>query len=560
MDRLRCWIWMLLAVLPAHASADARAWLDRNSMQLGETVTLNVETDDSTASEPDFGVLSGDFKTLGTQSSRQLSMSNGTTSAKTVWAIGLEPKRAGTLVIPSFAIGTAKTQALTLSVSPAATAAQGTAGDDIYIEVAAQPLDPYVQQQIRYSVKLYYAVNLSEGALDEPVADGVVVHKLGRDKQYFATVDGRRYQVLERNYALTPEQSGALTLPALGFRGSSIDNSDPGGFFRRGRPVSARSEAIELEVRSKPAGWGQDAWLPAASLSISDEGQLPTQARVGEPLTRTLKLRAQGLGFEQLPELQLEKPDGTDIYADKAETQTRDDGTWLYGERTRKFAIVPNRPGTLELPAIEIAWWNTAQDRLEKAVLPARQIEVLPAAGSSSTAEGTGTATDPLAVPATPTAVMYPDSGHDSNTRFWRNLALLIGLLWLITLGLLWKARRGRAARSEIARTAAPMPGRSEFLRACALGDLPGAERAMVAWARSERAGMRNLGELIAALADEEQRAVLDDLQRMRYAGGHGEGMGARLSRAFRSGLRWRDAATKSTPAPALPALYPGDR
>ena len=39
-------------------------------------------------------------------------------------------------------------------------------------------------------------------------------------------------------------------------------------------------------------------------------------------------------GFEQLPELQLEKPDGTDIYADKAETQTRDDGTWLYGERT----------------------------------------------------------------------------------------------------------------------------------------------------------------------------------------------------------------------------------
>lgn len=557
----RTGFWLLLLLLPVHAFADsgARAWLDRNSMQLGETVTLNVETDSGTASGPDFSVLLNDFNSLGTQSSRQISMTNGSTSAKTIWAIGLEPKHAGTLVIPAFAMGAATTQPLTLTVLPAPSDAQGSVGDDIFIEVAAQPLDPYVQEQVRYSVKLYYAVNLSEGTLDEPTADGVVVHKLGRDKQYFASVEGRRYHVLERNYALTAEQSGALTMPALTFRGSSIDSSDPTGFFRRGRPVSARSAAMQLDVRSKPASWGNGPWLPAASLSLNDESELPSQVRVGEPLTRTIKLRAQGLGFEQLPELELEKPPGTEVYADKADTRTRDDGLWLFGERTRKFAIVPNRTGRLVLPEVEIAWWNTARDRLEKTVLPAREIEVLPAAATNSGSLA-GDARESAENSVAPATIAYPGSESNSDTGFWRALALVSGALWLITLAMLWKSKRRSTARTAAAESVSAAPGRSAFLRACALGDLAGAERALVSWSSSERPGIRNLGELIVALADENQRTVLDDLQRMRYAGADPEGVGARLTRAFRPGLLWKERVSNSTPAPALPALYPGDR
>jgi hypothetical protein len=97
-------------------------------------------------------------------------------------------------------------------------------------------------------------------------------------------------------------------------------------------------------------------------------------------------------------------------------------------------------------------------------------------------------------------------------------------------------------------------------MRACALGDLAGAERGMIGWARSERADIHNLGELIAALAAEDQRQVLDDLLRMRYAGAPTEGLGARLSRAFRSGLHWKAATASSDPPSVLPVLYPGDR
>ncbi|MCB1571169.1 MAG: BatD family protein, partial [Xanthomonadales bacterium] len=134
MNMRRMAVLLLLMLASAHAFADstARAWLDRNSMQLGETVTLNVETDDSSAGEPDFSALLDDFNSLGTQSSRQISMTNGSTSAKMVWAIGLEPKHAGTLTIPAFTVGNAQTDPLTLTVLPAPAGAQGKPGDNVF--------------------------------------------------------------------------------------------------------------------------------------------------------------------------------------------------------------------------------------------------------------------------------------------------------------------------------------------------------------------------------------------------------------------------------------------
>ncbi|HET9032198.1 MAG TPA: BatD family protein [Dokdonella sp.] len=543
------------------ASAAARAWLDRDSMQLGETVTLNVESDSSTASEPDFSVLLGDFKSLGTQSSRQISMSNGSTSAKTVWAVGLEPKHPGTLTIPALSVGGTMTEPLSLTVLPAPVGAQGKPGDSLFIEVSADPLSPYVQQQVRYTVKLYFALNLSDGTLDEPAASGAVVQKLGRDKQYSATANGQRYQVLERNYALTPEQSGRLTMPQLNFRGSATDNSDPTGFFRRGRSVTARSDEVQLDVRPKPASWGTAPWLPAASLSLNDESELPHEIQVGEPLTRTIKLRAQGLGFEQLPELEIKAIPGAEVYPDKPDTQTRNDGNWLYGERTRKFAIVPSQPGTLTLPAIEVQWWNTSTDKLETASLPERQINVVGTAASGSTATPSAPQSAPAAPAAkpdtAPTTVLYPSADGGSGLRFWRWISLILAVLWLLTLALWWRSRNTLAIAKTARSHPVQAPGRSVFLRACSMGDLIGAERALVSWARSERAGVRNLGEIAAALEDPIQREVIDDLQRMRYAGVNSEGLGGRLTRAFRGGFSWTKSAVVAAETPALPPLYP---
>lgn len=555
--------WLVLALLPivAFAAPSARAWLDRQTMQLGETVTLNVEIEDNAGGEPDFNALLEDFRSLGTQSSRQISVLNGTSTAKTIWAIALEPKRAGTLTIPAFTIGTAMTAPLSLVVEPVQQGAPGKTDDTVFIEVSANPHSPYVQQQVQYTVKLYYAVDLTEGALDEPAAPGLVVKKLGRDKQYNAMVGERRYHVLERQYALIGEQSGAVTVPAISFRGSALDSSDPTGFFRRGRAISARSPELQLDVRAKPATWKASAWLPAASLGLSDETPLPSEARVGEPITRTLRLRAQGLGFEQLPDIEIKTPDGTEIYPDKPDTQTRDDGSWLYGERTRKFAIVPTRPGKLVLPEIEVQWWDTVQDRLASAVLPAHTIDVLPAAGArdNATLDTGAVASDAGSSDRSAPSIVYPGD-FDVPVKRWRALALIAFAGWIGTLFFWWRTRHSPIALPAHKPPSATVAGRAGFLRACSLGDLAGAEHGLLAWARSERSDVRNLGEVIAQIDSEAQRDALGDLQRARFAGGSTDGLATRLSRAFGHGFTWRSEDAIDGDTSVLPPLYPTRR
>ena len=480
----------IVIATPSQATAaTARAWLDRDTMHSGETVTLNVETEGASG-EPDFGALAQDFTLLGKQSSQEVSIVNGASSAKTVWAVGLEPKHDGKITIPALDVGGAKTAPITLTVLAQPAGAQGKPGDDVFLEVSAEPLAPYVQQEVRYTVKLYYSFGLTDGNLSEPSADGVVVQRLGQDKSYLATIGDRRYHVMERHYALTPEKSGTLDLPALLFRGNALDAADPTGFFSRPRSVSARSDTVQLAVKPKPSGWsGSDPWLPAESMLLKDESELPSEIHVGDPVTRTIRLQAQGLGFEQLPELNLSAPDGAEIYPDKPDTRTRDDGTWLYGERVRKFAFVPTRPGTLTIPGMSVRWWDTAHDRAETTELPPHTLTVLPTVGSRSasaapssssnapaaaeTSAAPSTSTSPTEKPSAPIAV-------PRQIRIWQ-IAAAIGFgLWLATLALWWRSRRLTPPRriDDTPRTdSASSAPRAAFLRASALGELETLER-----------------------------------------------------------------------------------
>jgi hypothetical protein len=550
-----------------HAT-QVRAWLDRNTMQLGETVTLNVEVgDDASAGQPDFSALQSDFNLLGTQSSTAMNIINGQASSKLLWAVGLEPKHAGAIVIPAINVAGTQTQPISLTVQPA-NGNGGKAGDDVFLQVAVEPRSPYVQQQARATVKLFYALNLTDGNLEDPHGDGINARKLGQDTSYTADVDGRRYKVLERHYALSAEKSGALTLAPVSFRGHALNPNDLNSFFSRGRAVTAQAPATTLDVRARPQASGSDAWLPAQSLDLTADGiDATTEARVGEPITLTLRVKAQGLAFEQLPELKLPKIDGADVYPDKETTQNRDDGTWQYGERERKFAIVPNRPGTLTIPALSLSWWNTAQDRAATAELPAHTLN----AAASTGADTHGADAKPSAIAtANPNGVASgaPPATFavDASSAAWRMLAIAGFVLWLATLAAwIYTNRRARAstsaARSDVAAAVAEdmsiRTARKAFTDACARDDASASARSLLAWARAQGSSARTLGELAAKLSDAGQRDALRTLERTIYgvesAAG---GSGARLAAAFSQGISLPSIAVANTQS-SLPPLYP---
>jgi len=563
----------LLGVVSAHA-ANARAAIDRDTVQLGETLTLNVELEGSTSnSEPDVTLLQKDFDILGKSSSTSISIVNGQSSSKVLWAVGLQPKHEGTLTIPPLNIGGASTQALSVIVKAIAastsTDASGKPVGDVMVELTVDPRAPYVQQQVRATLKLYYAMSMTEGGLEDPHVDGIVVKKLGQDKQYQGNLNGRNYNILERHYAMTAEKSGVVTLPAVNFRGRAQDINDPNSFFNRGRIVAAHSDPLQLDVRARPADSGTGAWLPAASMTLTADGvDTTTSVHVGEPITLNLHLKAQGLGFEQLPELNLGSVDGAEVYPDKSATRTRDDGTWQYGERDRKFAIVPTRAGKLKLPAVEVRWWDTEHDRGAVASVPAQEIDVLPAAGAAgaSPAANTSAATSPTGADA-------PSSTTDSaaliaaqnQTQTWRWLALASLLPWALSAlgGLLWYLRQRRVnhATANTLGTAAiavdDSKPRNAFRAACGRNDLDAAAQALLRWARLYRPGLRSLGELAAQVSDASQRESLVLLERARYGDGNGAGLAERVAKAFACGISFGHPDVQKKSASVLPELYP---
>jgi BatD DUF11 like domain len=559
--------------IAAHA-AEVRAWLDRNAMQLGETVTLNVEVSgDSSATKPDFSALSPDFNLLGTQNSSSINIINGQTTSKLIWAVGLEPKHAGTLTVPALTVASATTQPITVTVQAATAGASGKAGDDLFIEVAATPHQLYVQQQMRLNVKLYYALNLTEGTLDEPQGDGLVVHKLGQDSNYIAEVEGRRYHVLERHYAIQPEKSGALALAAIGFRGRAINPNDFNSFFNRGRAVNARAEEIALDVRPRAAASGTDAWIPAQSVTLSEQGvDAATSAKVGEPITLTLSIKAQGQGYEQLPELKLPKIDGAEVYPDKEITRNRDDGAWLYGERERKFAIVPNRVGELSLPALSLAWWDVEHDRTASADVSAITLQVAPAAANvpndARTSAPNVASIDQSAVVAPSQSPITASPVDSADAHFWRVLAFTVLAFWIATLLLLigWilMQRRSQAIGADVSADIlrrSSSAAATAFDRACAHADLAAASRALLAWTQSQRPAIRHLGELSGQLSDDKQSSLIGELMRALYgarsASSSSVELAERLRAAFRGGPKFRDERGPAASESVLPQLYP---
>lgn len=96
---------------------------------------------------------------------------------------------------------------------------------------------------------------------------------------------------------------------------------------------------------------------------------------------------------------------------------------------------------------------------------------------------------------------------------------------------------------------------RQAFLESACGDDRTVQARRLLAWARAERPGLRNLGQLAEALASAEQRAAIGLLQREQYAGVSADTR-IDLATIFAKGFVWQQADNAEA-RPPLPPLYP---
>ena len=382
-------IFKLLALLTlvlskaVFALTNVTASVDTNPVMSNESIVLTVIADDSVERDAlDTSSLLANFIVARTEVSSQTSMVNFKTSRTTRWQIVLIPRSVGKLTIPALTIDGHQSQPINVQVVEQGSA-DSAQQQDIFISAELSSNDIYVQQLVTLTIKLHVGVQLQRGSLTEPTLTGAAIEQVGKDQESEGIVNGKRYRIIERTYAITPEHSGELTLVTPMFSGDvMVQSKRRSGFLSFGetKPVNVLGDKLTLKVRPIPASFPIDAnssWLPSELLTLHQEWQPePSEFKVGEPITRTITLTAAGLGKAQLPKIMMNAPTGLKIYPDQAELHSNLTKERLISQKRQNFALVASHAGEYTLPKITIAWWNTVTNKYQQAILPEQTITI----------------------------------------------------------------------------------------------------------------------------------------------------------------------------------------
>ena len=448
--RLLIILTLCLATMVASDSyAALTAKVDRTVLDSNETLRAELRYDGQVfTGEPDFGPLTKDFEVLSNSRQQNYSNVNGKTESYTAWTLELRPKRAGILLIPSLTFKKEVSNAIELRVRAAPSNSSANPGTQpIYTETTVDANTPYVGQQIILTHRLYTSVQLRDFALSELAIDKAVLHRLG-DTQYQKVINGRNYLVLEVKYAIFPQSEGPLIIPSLRFGAYEVNNRSQFGVFNnRGNQIVRDTEPKSLEVTARPPQASVDGWMPSTSVTMEQRwsGDIDS-VTVGEPVTRTITIRAEGLSAAQITPLQ--EPQGNNYrgYPDQPQLDEIVTTNGLTATRIESLALVPNNSGEITLPAVELIWWDTNSNKRRVASLPSITLQVSPsentdvAANDNNVMQGTNDAMTTLASDASKPKV-----------SFMTNLSLALNalLMTLIVTLLIGRKRKALAARSQ---------------------------------------------------------------------------------------------------------------
>ena len=540
MTRLTTLLLTLLLACQASA-ATLVARVDRTQLSLDETVELTLETSDTTVfGKPDLQPLEGLFRVLGTRQANQLSSAYGEAQAVTQWLITLQPQRTGYVVIPPLQLGEWRSEPIMLNVSESSTEGGGRLAP-IFIDSSLDQDSVYVQAQVVLTLRIYHSVSLYDDSTLSPLQFGdALVERLGEPRTYEKDINGVRHGVIEIRYALYPQKSGTLTIPAQLFSATTVAPSGDYYGSRFGKTTQVKSPEIPLLVKPKPAGYPKDApWLPAANLTLVEAwSPQPQEAQLGEALTRSLLIKAEGLSSAQLPPIESPPVAGLRRYPDQPTLNDTVTENGLTGSREQREALVASDAGDYRLPATEVVWWNTVEDRLERSTLPERTLQVAENPELQQPAlEDAAAAANPLSQPQR----LWP----------WQLSSAVLGLTTLLGFGLWLRARSQPAVIRTVQSGPTPRSLLDDLKRACLANDTQATRHALDAWARQQPETLAEMAARFVPLSD-----ALDGLNGALYSETGQRWQGEALWQAIQNLPTARPTAGEPENG-ALPPLYP---
>jgi len=502
--------------------------------------------------EPDLSVLDENFYRGQLSQLSNTSIINGQIRRSRTWTIALMAKATGKQEIPAVTVGNDKSQTITITINEPTNAPPGEA--DVFITSEVDQIEAYVQSQILYRFKVYRAVATRQEGRRDPGITGaeVLIERAGEERSYEAILNGRAYNVIERVLAVYPQASGEISISPARFEARVLRDGRITG--RKVFESDAHTVTV-LPIPAPPAEFPDAVWLPARDVQLSEEwSREPNEVEAGEPVTRKVTISALGQIETQIPAFDPPTIDGMNVYPDKPDLSRAFEAEGIRGIRRDQYAMIGVRGGPVEVPKLEVPWWDIEVGEWRVASFPGRIIEIEaidaptpPPVAESMDADAPDEAAEPEAKPA-------PDG-------FWKRLAQLIAGAWLLTLVAWWWSS---GSQKKEPKEPAPPPiykQQARFVKAAKkaanAGDKAGVRAALIEWARLQWPdnAPRSVGEIakrVASPLSEELHA----LSASSYRDGASDWDGSALAKAIRSISVLIEDSEVVTESP-LPPLMP---
>lgn len=359
--------------------------LDQSRIGTNETAVLTVAISaagQKQLPEPKLPPLP-QFDIMPAGSSTNLQVINGQVSYAQTYNYILTPKEVGTFPIyaASAVVNGTRYESNTLSLEVVKGAARsqtaspsggdgGVSSKDLFLRAEVDKRNPYVDEQVTLSVKFFRAIKLlSNPDYVPPQTPGFWTTDIPPQKQYYQTVDGRDYFVVEVRTGLFPTAPGKLTIGSARVTAAVPDrsrrrNRDPlslfDDMFQQGANVEVTSSPVTVDVRplptdGKPAEFsgGVGDYKISAAIDKKD-------VEVNEAVNLSVKITGQG-NIKSIPEPTLPVLDGFRVEKGASDFKISNLDNQMGGMKTFEYVLIPRLSGTQTIGPITLNYFDPAK-------------------------------------------------------------------------------------------------------------------------------------------------------------------------------------------------------
>ena len=486
--------------------ANVSATVSQTHFEENETFDLTLHLDNFNT-KPDLASLNKDFTVYNNTTSSQTDIINNKKTSKYEMIITLMPNKSGKLTIPAINIGNESTKPINITVNNDSSKGEINNHTDIFAVGNLAKNTGYVNSPIIYNLKIYYSTPiLNLQAAKAFKINGANVEQIGKANNHKENVDGTIYDVLEQNFLVLPQKTGKLKIPPF-----ALVANIPNGFGELGTKTRYfHTKEKTLNIYPIPNDISIKDWLPASNVKLTDDWSKKTGIKEGDLITRIVKIKASGISSRDIPRLNFKSSKNFNVYAEKPKLKDSEENGHLVATATYKIGYIPIKHGKVTVPDVKLKWYDIDDHKSEIATLTSKGFNI---------AKGNLTNTNFYTTPK------LENSDKKLVSSFWRNIAIVFIVLWLITLFLLLRCKFSKQKPSTKMENLKSINinkkenGKlKDIKKACKLGNNSELQKTLIAWANSEfKIEIFSLLEIVKFVPELE--SILKKLNSSIYAG-----------------------------------------